>query len=229
MKIKLRFIFFILSLLNLFLFVNCSNFFGFEAIQSTELSSFDERSEIATLNKYFVVEFNIIVYANPLIFNSKDQFFWEHTFNENSKCTVNPMEQNFALSLKCSSPGHLLIQLSTITSNEFSLLTNEFEFDVVTKSAISDGLTESMVFPRGTNTENLFDIILPPMPENPLSLGEKLYTTQCSSCHGALSGSTKRNRTELQISSAISNVSIMRNISLSAADIKAIADALKTQ
>lgn len=57
--------------------------------------------------------------------------------------------------------------------------------------------------------------------------GASLYAGTCASCHGVLASSTKRGRTAVQITVAIGSISSMKGISLSAAQIQAIADALK--
>lgn len=58
--------------------------------------------------------------------------------------------------------------------------------------------------------------------------GAALYGTNCAGCHGALAGSSKRGRTAAQIQSAItSNRGGMGGISLTAAEIAAIAVAIK--
>ena len=57
--------------------------------------------------------------------------------------------------------------------------------------------------------------------------GALLYTQNCSGCHGPLATSTKRTRTALQITNAIANVGAMQGISLTQAQIAAIATALQ--
>jgi mono/diheme cytochrome c family protein len=58
--------------------------------------------------------------------------------------------------------------------------------------------------------------------------GATLYTTYCSSCHGALAASSKAGRTAAQIQTAIGSVSQMGSISLTTTQIQAIATALGT-
>jgi mono/diheme cytochrome c family protein len=55
--------------------------------------------------------------------------------------------------------------------------------------------------------------------------GQALYTANCSACHGA-TGSGINGRTASAISSAIANVGVMNNISLTATEIQAISDYL---
>ena len=55
--------------------------------------------------------------------------------------------------------------------------------------------------------------------------GQALYTTYCGACHGA-SGSNINGRTASAISTAIANVGSMNSISISSAEIQAIADYL---
>ena len=57
--------------------------------------------------------------------------------------------------------------------------------------------------------------------------GAALYTSDCASCHGALASSSKAGRSAAQIQAAITaNYGGMGSISLTAAEIQAIADAL---
>ncbi len=59
--------------------------------------------------------------------------------------------------------------------------------------------------------------------------GAALYSSNCSSCHGQLANSDKRNATAAQIQTGISNVSGMRSLSnLTTTQIQAIATALGT-
>ena len=61
-------------------------------------------------------------------------------------------------------------------------------------------------------------------------LGVQLYAVACSSCHGNLNVSEKRNRSAIQIQNAIDNDNNMRNIPalqrLTPAEVQAIADVL---
>jgi len=56
--------------------------------------------------------------------------------------------------------------------------------------------------------------------------GAALYTSNCAGGHGALATSTKRTGTATQIANAIANVGSMSGISLTPAEITAIAAAL---
>ncbi len=59
--------------------------------------------------------------------------------------------------------------------------------------------------------------------------GATLYANNCAGCHGVLASSTKRGVTLSQIQNGITSVSGMKSLSsLSAAQIQAIADVLKT-
>ncbi|MGE5809215.1 MAG: c-type cytochrome [Nitrospirota bacterium] len=58
--------------------------------------------------------------------------------------------------------------------------------------------------------------------------GAALYTSYCSSCHGAFASSSVRGSSASTISSALSNVSQMMSISLTTTQIQAIATALGT-
>ncbi len=58
--------------------------------------------------------------------------------------------------------------------------------------------------------------------------GAALYTSYCSSCHGALASSSVRGSSASTISSALSSVSQMRSISLTSTQIQAISTALGT-
>lgn len=63
--------------------------------------------------------------------------------------------------------------------------------------------------------------------ESSLSVGKNLYNTNCSACHGSLEGSTKRNRSAVAISGAISNIAQMANLNrLTSAEIDLISQAL---
>ena len=64
--------------------------------------------------------------------------------------------------------------------------------------------------------------------EVPAPDGATLYAQYCAGCHNALESSSKANATAAQIQSAIASVSSMQSISLTAAEIQAIADALVT-
>jgi len=69
-----------------------------------------------------------------------------------------------------------------------------------------------------------------PTPTTPTSIdGAALYTTDCSSCHGPLATSSKKNATAAQIQSGISSIGAMGQFSsLTTAQIQAIAAALST-
>lgn len=60
----------------------------------------------------------------------------------------------------------------------------------------------------------------------PATDGATLYANNCASCHGPLATSTKLNRSATQITNAIAGVSQMSTISLTAAQVQAIATAL---
>ncbi len=85
-------------------------------------------------------------------------------------------------------------------------------------SAIASALAGTTPMPTPTPTPG-------PTPP-PTTNGATLYANNCSGCHGALATSSKRGRTAAQITSAISSVSQMRGISLTSAQISAIASAL---
>ena len=57
--------------------------------------------------------------------------------------------------------------------------------------------------------------------------GEALYASNCAGCHGELNNSAKTGSSAAAIKNAISNEPSMNNISLSDAEINAIAEALK--
>ena len=59
-----------------------------------------------------------------------------------------------------------------------------------------------------------------------IALGTQLYADNCADCHGALASSTKANRTAVQITNALANISNMSGISLEESEITAIAAAL---
>lgn len=67
-----------------------------------------------------------------------------------------------------------------------------------------------------------------PAPTSASTEGAALYTTYCSSCHGALAASSKAGRTAAQIQAAIGTVRQMGSISLTTTQIQAIATALGT-
>ncbi len=68
-----------------------------------------------------------------------------------------------------------------------------------------------------------------PTPTPSPTDGVALYASNCSSCHGQLANSDKRNATASQIQTGISNVSGMRSLSnLTTTQIQAIATALGT-
>lgn len=56
--------------------------------------------------------------------------------------------------------------------------------------------------------------------------GAALYASYCAGCHGALAGSRKRGKSAAQITSALATVPDMSGISLTAAQIQAVATAL---
>ncbi len=56
--------------------------------------------------------------------------------------------------------------------------------------------------------------------------GQALYATSCASCHGAIGASTKKKRTASQISNSLTSVDDMRSLSLTPAQVRAIAYAL---
>ena len=57
--------------------------------------------------------------------------------------------------------------------------------------------------------------------------GAALYTSTCAGCHGALASSVKRGRSAAQITAAIGSVGSMKGITLTSAQIQAIATALQ--
>jgi mono/diheme cytochrome c family protein len=84
---------------------------------------------------------------------------------------------------------------------------------------------------------NALNVIMPqlgsPQPTNnpqptpqPTLSGQQLYYQDCSACHGGIATSTKLGATAAQITTALSTVSAMNQISLTGTQIQAIADAL---
>jgi cytochrome c553 len=65
-------------------------------------------------------------------------------------------------------------------------------------------------------------------PPAPNLDGADLYLTNCAACHGQLANSTKKDRTAVEITNAITNQPTMANIKLTAAQISAVAAVLKS-
>ncbi len=78
--------------------------------------------------------------------------------------------------------------------------------------------------PAATATNNFILVVT---ASAPVIDGAALYITNCERCHGVLASSSKRGRSAAQITSAIGSVGSMSGISLTSAQIQAIATALQ--
>lgn len=67
-----------------------------------------------------------------------------------------------------------------------------------------------------------------PVSAEDLFEGQKLYATNCQTCHGEINASAKRNRSSGQIRSAMTSVSTMNTLNLSEASLRKISAALKS-
>ena len=95
---------------------------------------------------------------------------------------------------------------------------------------VTNKKTGGVIFKASVNNIDAGTFYPENMPGNPGGTGTidgaTLYANNCSSCHGALASSSKQGRTAAQIQSAIKSVSAMGGITLTAAEIQAIASVL---
>jgi hypothetical protein len=118
--------------------------------------------------------------------------------------------------------------LSTSTSAIYQLRCSTAGLLTVNLTAVADGTVEGPF----SMTQQIVVASTPGLPPTPSPLpvpnpaGVSLFSTNCQSCHGSVSSHDIRNKSVSSISSAIQSVGSMRGISLTAAQIQQISDAL---
>ena len=124
---------------------------------------------------------------------------------ENCQAMIDPMiVSNFLV--KCTKPGALAVD---VFFKDASGAMMRISYDDLTVTKISDTAT-----------------VLQPTPEDPdkYKAGRDLFATQCMGCHQ--SPHEKPNRSSTQIKSAIANITRMKSIKLTDAQVKSISDYL---
>lgn len=236
--LKFTKLFFFLIITGFLLLIN-QNCSGFEALRrysgqdsnaSNTINLMDKT--IWTLNKTNLKEKNMIFYVNPKLFGNEANYGWFYEHNGSPEgCSVNQYSEYVnAAQINCLNPGvlHLtliILQPDLEISERINLVVEVSgapQYATITDSELYLSADELYLNFDGSPGEaytgpDPYALPVTPTP-NEFAEGERLYSVNCSACHGSIATTSRRGRNANQIQAAILNVGDMNRLSFLSSD-----------